>query len=117
MGFWLIILVVFQHFLFDWILQSRWIAVNKSHGFLALILHVVVVTIGFFLPAIFVFGPLAATSAAIFYGLLHGLQDRYVWKWYGKRGVESPYDDKWFWNTIAIDQFLHFLIMFSILVI
>ena len=102
------ILIVFQHFLFDWILQPRWVAVNKSKNNVALGLHGLIVTAGYAIPAGFVYWQSFSffVVATVSYGLLHIVQDRIVWAGF-KPKTENPYQEKRFWNTVAVDQFIH----------
>jgi hypothetical protein len=102
----LIILLLGQHFLFDWILQPRWIAVNKSHNNFALFLHGVIVSVGFGATICWFTTLTIAVTLTILYGVLHIVQDKLVWGWW-YLPVEDPYSQKSFWNTVAIDQFFH----------
>jgi len=115
MSLWIILLVIFQHFFFDWILQPRWVAVNKSKNYWALISHTLIIAAGFAIPAFVLFNVVWATVYLSIYAVAHAVQDRLIWQWYGRKKVENPYLDKAFWNTIAFDQFLHFVVMFSLL--
>jgi hypothetical protein len=99
-------LLLIQHFLFDWILQPRWVAINKSKNLVAIIIHTVIVTIGFSIPSFCVFTPRQAILVSCAYGLLHGAQDRIVWSTFRPK-TDIPYGEKQFWNRIAIDQFIH----------
>ena len=102
------IIFVAQHFLFDWILQPRWVAVNKSKNNIALGFHGLIITLGFAcVAAVTYWGhPHFFAIATIGYGMLHVIQDRIVWKTF-KPKTDNPYQEKKFWNTVAIDQFIH----------
>lgn len=116
----LAIAVVGQHFLFDWILQPRWVAVNKSHNNQALALHGGIIFVGMLTVSLPAWRSASdaqswgwAIAIAFAYTVLHVLQDRVIWSWYGK--PEDPFSRKGFWNTIAIDQFLHLAVAFLLL--
>ena len=99
--------IIAQHFFFDWILQPRWVAVNKSKNYLALLSHGLIVTVGFSAVAFFVCSIwTTAIAISLLYGVLHMVQDKIVWGTY-KPETENPYQEKSFWNRIAYDQFIH----------
>lgn len=103
------ILIVGQHFIFDWILQPRWVAVNKSKNNKALAAHGLLVTFGFGLVAATVYSVAVATGIALLYGLLHIIQDRIIWSTF-KPKTNNPYEEKMFWNTVAVDQTIHLVL-------
>jgi capsule polysaccharide export protein KpsE/RkpR len=97
-----IIVLVWMHFIADFIFQSDYIAINKSKNNLVLLTHVCLYGIPFFLfGAAFAFANMA----------LHFVTDyitsrvtSYLWK-----------NDKrhWFFVTIGFDQAVHMTCLFS----
>ena len=74
-----VIILLAQHFLFDWILQPRWIALNKSKSYAALFFHMLIVTAGFLVVSYLVYSPGIAIAVAWCYGIAHAVQDKLVW--------------------------------------
>ncbi|MCK9558345.1 MAG: DUF3307 domain-containing protein [Candidatus Cloacimonetes bacterium] len=109
-----IVVLITQHFIFDWILQPRWVAINKSHNLLALLFHAFIITFGFITASACVYSINQAVIVAAIYGILHGAQDHIVWSTF-KPKTENPYDEKQFWNRIAIDQLMHLLVGIGLL--
>lgn len=134
--FFTVLLVIFTHFLFDWIFQSRETARLKSQNLGVLVRHVASVSIGFLLaiyPAYHLgyISEFAATLSVIAYGLSHAAIDWYLWRYFRYRvrvkaerasdrlGITPDEfldsylsnrawaEDKTFYDAIAIDQFLH----------
>jgi len=93
---WLVILL-FIHFIGDFVLQSDWMAVSKSSSWKALSVHILVYTI--FLV------PFFGIKFAVVNGVLHFITDAvtsrlttYLWK------KEKRH---WFFVVIGFDQFIH----------
>lgn len=122
----IVMALLFAHFVGDWLLQPRPMAVAKSKGdWLALILHcvivgVVLVPVGTCAIAYAGCGcvdvrwggwPFGALNA-----VLHGVIDRNIWRLYhirlNKKGKGFHYwNDYLFFLTIGFDQFLHVSIL------
>jgi hypothetical protein len=106
------------HFLGDWFLQSRNMAKNKSVYFHALLEHLVAVTTCLSLLLLFFYNmgitPTFPVQKLFINAVLHGIIDWFGWSFY-KRGKPTNFkywEDKGFYDTIAIDQFLHITILF-----
>lgn len=100
------------HFVGDWVFQSRRIAQEKSSYINTLLYHLCIVTVALSVP--FLIFTSKNTIYLIVNALLHGLIDWNIWKWY-KRRVPANFQywkDKTFYNTIALDQFLHLTTIF-----
>ena len=95
------IVIIWIHFITDFIFQSRWIAENKGKNIWVLILHSII----YCLPFI-VFG----FTFAIINGILHGVVDFVTSKittyFYKNK------DNYGFFTTIGFDQALHITILF-----
>ncbi len=102
--------IFYIHCVFDWWLQTQWMARYKSKSWLALSAHVLVYTTGLMLiPRVegnhaIVFG---LWRWAIINGALHFITDaitsRISSHYFSKGGAGS----KGFWNTIGTDQCIH----------
>lgn len=112
----LILLGIF-HVIFDFFLQDRETATNKSSKFSYLAGHLFYILIG-----LLIYSRLAGYTYeqgcifALFNTVLHGIIDWNIWNVYKysvlKRfpaaGLDYKYyEDSWFYNTIAVDQLLH----------
>ena len=98
-----IILILGIHFVADFVLQSHWMAMNKSKSLIALGAHVAVYT--------GVVGLILGWSYGLCNGLAHLLVDFCTSKataalW--KRG-----EVHWFFVVIGADQFIHYAILFA----
>ena len=113
----LALIVVGQHFLFDWKLQPRWVALNKSHNNAALAFHGAIVAFGFFIAAMTVHAPIVAMGTAAIYGVLHMVQDKVIWSTFKTKSTnpKAPYAEKLFWDVVAFDQFVHLAIAFVLI--
>lgn len=65
-----IVIVLFFHWVFDFVLQTEWMASNKSHSVRALSAHAIVYTVGMLLAGFFIAGP---TTTAVLFGLVNGV--------------------------------------------
>jgi len=126
---WLYIIGAAIHFIFDWFLQPRDMAENKSKDFNVLVQHGQYQFVG----ALIFFGFCGARMftgliGALVYAGIHMFQDWNIWRKYASYRAnkvasytlttpvapDNVYKDPWFWNTIAVDQFLHLTILFLI---
>lgn len=89
------------HFVADFILQSDWMAINKSKSWKALCLHTLIYSLCF-LP----FYGLAFASATF---LLHTLQDTITSRINSKLWVANQ--RHWFFVGIGADQLLHYTLL------
>ena len=99
------ILILFTHWVADFVLQTRWMADNKSKRWDALGLHVGVYTLTFLLVMLFCANWLIALQFCAINGALHFLTDAitsrvtsYFWK---EKKVAA------FFMVIGFDQFIH----------
>jgi hypothetical protein len=110
------ILIILQHFFFDWFCQNRWMAENKSKDLRILLAHVAIIFAGSLTLLAFFNIPLQALAAN---AVLHGFIDGNLWRLYSACNRHRSPDwhshnmhckDDWFWRTLAIDQTLHLTI-------
>jgi len=112
----IIVTLLISHFIGDFVFQSRKMAENKSKSLPYLLLHIFVIIMSLNLPAM-IFK--IAWFVPIVYGLLHGMQDLFLWKFYKylysklDRKV-NYYEDYWFYFTIGLDQLIHLIVLFLI---
>ena len=96
-----IFLIIWIHFIADFLCQNRWIAENKSRNIWILILHSSIYCLPFF-----IFG----FRFAILNGILHGLVD------FGTSKLTTHFykikNNYGFFTTIGFDQALHITILF-----
>ena len=112
-----LVTLMIVHVVFDWLLQDRETAKNKSHNFKYLFPHLFLIYIGLMLWGLFAAGlnPKQSFVFAVANCILHGIIDWNIWKLYAytvkKRfkhlELFTYYDDRWFYNFIALDQLLH----------
>lgn len=120
------LMFIIQHFLCDWILQSREVAKNKSKDFGDLLEHLSWVYLGSY--SVFLFcaeaSGLETLAFPLLYTFLHGLQDWFIWRFYGWiRGLGEKstltefhyWEDKLWFDFIALDQTLHLTIGFILI--
>jgi hypothetical protein len=93
------------HFVGDFVLQTRWMAENKSKNWLALGAHIGILTVVFALGTLSL--PLAALN-----GIGHAIIDKHSWSfyrwWRADRGPDFAYwKDDLFWITLGADQLAH----------
>ena len=108
----IVITILVGHFVGDWLLQPRRWATEKSKDPVALAKHIFVVMLCL-LPAYFMTDGYTWLAA---YVLLHAVQDWYVWRLARHWITRLAYwEDKRFYDTIAIDQSLHLSTLFILL--
>lgn len=113
-------LIIIIHFVSDWMLQPRSVARRKSSSWAWMLKHLLVI-----LPATMILfllgGLLWWLWLAILYTVLHGIQDKYIWRIYEwSAGPYTPEylshnkfaEDYWWYFMIAVDQIIHLLILF-----
>jgi hypothetical protein len=110
--------LMFVHVIFDWVLQDRQTATNKSKSIRYLFPHLFMLYIGLMLWGLFIVDLDHKQSFLFSVGncIIHGIIDWYIYKIYAytvfKRYENVTidfkyYDDRWFYNFIAFDQLLH----------
>ena len=131
-----LIILFGTHFISDFVLQTRSMGKKKSEDVSILALHFLVILISFFIVGIFIFrewvvpGEQALILAGAIAGI-HSLQDWLIWRGYknivkvqlvneldNKCGLVNVrakvtewkyWEDKWFYDTIGLDQLLHYV--------
>ena len=98
----IVITILILHFIADFVLQSSWMAVNKSKNNLALFLHVTVYAMVFS-----VFGFLYAVVNAFMHFIIDYVTSRITSKFWAEQKYHL------FFVTIGLDQTLHFICLFS----
>ncbi len=115
-----VIALVLAHFVGDWFLQSRAMARAKSRDLSVLLTHVARVTacialvsIPFRLPDID-----NVAMALLWYAVIHGLQDWFGWRWYGRvyghLSDAGHFRNPAWYSTVAMDQALHLIVLFAL---
>ena len=107
----IIISILFTHWIADFILQTNWMAQNKSKQFRALAAHGSVYTLTLATFAILTFDPLVGALWAITNGLLHMLIDYFTSRWSSKLWAKNDIHN--FFVVIGFDQLLHAVILLS----
>lgn len=113
-----LLLLICIHVIFDWFLQTRDIATNKSSKFKYLLAHLFILMFGLMIYTK-LSGRYSPDQAMLFVTwnlILHGFIDWHIWRIYKwvviKRNKDATYDYKFwedgvFYDFIAIDQTLH----------
>jgi len=108
----IIVFLVFD-FIGDFLLQSRWVATNKSKDDEALCIHFIYIVATSFL-AFWIVGAgfWKSIPIALGYAIVHCIQDRYLWTLYKEirldKGLDFKYyKDKLFYTFIGLDRLLH----------
>ena len=97
---WQLVYIIIVHFLFDWVLQPRWMALKKTKNTTTALIHGFLVA----LPLFVIFSPLIT----LLYAVIHGLQDRTLYNLLN-RAWNTGDKDRDMVNHVAVDQVLHFL--------
>lgn len=114
-------ILLVSHVIFDFLLQSRTTAKNKSSNIKYLFGHLFTIMFGIMLTGLF-FKSMSQTNLFLFAlsnTIVHGIIDWNIWNLYkysvvkrfpevadGKIKFEY-WEDSWFYNFIALDQLLH----------
>jgi len=107
--------VFFCHTVADFILQSRWMAENKSKSLKALSVHILEYTGVMFIGLILPFGLAGAATYAVLNGVLHFFTDLVTSK-LSSYAYETE-NMKLFWGVIGFDQFIHICcLLFALLI-
>lgn len=113
-----IILLLLAHFIGDFLLQSRVMALNKTKSLYYLSLHGLFVGAPVFIVFLLFKPFLLSLILTSIYIVVHCAQDFFVWttaiKLFGKS--EKYWENKRFYDIIGFDQFLHttFLVFLAI---
>ena len=95
-----VIAVVWVHFIADFVVQTRWMADNKSKNLYALLLHIFTYTLCLCVIDV---------TWALWNGVIHGIQDMV-----GSNGTSWAFKNKkhkLFWCIIGADQALHLTVL------
>jgi len=115
------IILFISHYVGDFLLQRRKVALSKSKNMACLTEHVAIIFI-VTTAAMFIFGkslPLTIAAAAM-YSFLHGVQDKIVWRGFNDMVIDNEWArndtefDGWFFRFLGLDQMLHMIILFAI---
>jgi len=106
----IIVFLVFD-FIGDFLLQSRWVATNKSKDNEALGVHFAYIATTSFL-AFWIVGAgfWKSIPIALGYTIVHCIQDKYLWTLYKEIKIDDDfkyYEDKLFYTFIGLDRLLH----------
>lgn len=117
----LVLQILFTHWVSDFVLQTHWMAVNKSKNWLALSSHVLVYMLGFLLilpvsgallfafdpysPSIFELDPNELTIWVLLNGVLHFITDAVTSRI--TSALWSKGDAHNFFVVIGLDQLIH----------
>jgi hypothetical protein len=111
--------LLFLHFVSDFILQTRYMATNKSIRVSVLLEHLAIIGLTFVIGLSPLTGLLRATAYTGINIVIHGLIDWNIWNvykyWVGRRlGTKRLdgfryWEDHLFYVTIGFDQLLHAL--------
>ena len=102
----LLVLIIILHFIADFVLQSSWMAQNKSKNNLALFSHVLVYYVPFMIIGFWY---------AVLNAILHGFIDYFTSRLTSKLWEEKKIH--YFFVIIGLDQTLHFICLFTTYVI
>lgn len=98
-------LLLFVHFIGDFIFQSSDMAVNKATSIKWLLIHVAVYTSILFIASIFIFGLDLAITFALVNGGFHLVTDFFTSKL--NAHLFQREDKRWYYSGIGFDQFIH----------
>lgn len=96
MDFLALLIILFFHYVADFVFQTSWMAENKSSSMKALGWHIATYSIPFFIVGI---------KYAVLNALLHGIVD-----YFSSRQSKRAYQEKSmkeFWIIIGLDQLVH----------
>lgn len=120
-----ILLILFTHYLTDWILQPRAVARRKASSWRWMSVHVGIILCGSLALAGVLTPTWSGVICALFYTVAHGMQDKLIWLGYER--LRGPYtkeflehnlyaEDYWWYFFIAVDQLLHLALLFWLFV-
>lgn len=105
-----IILILFIHWVADFLLQTKRMATNKSKDNYWLFAHVLIYSITWFVIGAFFFNVISVLLFTITTFICHFITDYVTSRWTSKLyKQEKYYGFPSFFSVIGLDQFLHFL--------
>jgi hypothetical protein len=115
---WLFIWLLMGHFIFDWLLQTYWMSINKSKHWFPLTLHSGIYALGVYFTGWLALGMLPSWHILILLFISHYLLDDYRfhiwWLTYIKR-MPAEKARETLWMIVCIDQIWHILILFGLI--
>ena len=111
MSVWVVLFFLAVHWFADFVLQSDWMAVNKSKRWDALAFHVLVYTAVLAAAAQFTMPPAAAMWFPLINGVLHFATDAVTSRI--TSALHARGERHWFFVVIGFDQLLHYTALFS----
>ncbi len=120
MQFSAIIAIVIGHFIGDWLLQTREMALNKSKDVNWLLMHLGILSIPIFIVSFSLH--LSYNLCAVWFLtniILHGIQDWNIWRIAGYflaktcKTKEEAWNTSLFWNVVGLDIALHYCVYFT----
>jgi hypothetical protein len=114
----LFIWLLMGHFIFDWLLQTHWMSMNKSKHWLPLTVHSFIYALGVYITAWAALGGFPTWYTLLILFVTHVLLDDYrfhIW-WMTKiKRIPAEKARETLWMIICIDQIWHILILFTLL--
>lgn len=110
------IYLLVAHFIGDWIIQTSWMAAEKSKNFLALLTHVVTYHV-FTFGALYLVGIdlVDALWATLFLAVTHAFLDNRRFEiWWIRKIKKSKDEEIPMWLLIGVDQSFHFVLFFIV---
>lgn len=105
-----IIIIIFIHWVADFLLQTQKMATNKSKNNYWLFAHVLVYSITWFVIGLFLFKIKSVILFTITTFIFHFITDYLTSRWTNKLyKKEKYYGFPAFFSVIGLDQFLHYL--------
>ncbi len=101
-----VLIILFVHWLADFVLQTDWQAQNKSKNNIALTLHVLSYTIVWCFVSLWLLGPAGSSVFAIITFITHWFTDYYTSRLNSKLYAAGKIH--YFFVSIGFDQFLHY---------
>jgi hypothetical protein len=105
-----IILILFIHWVVDFLLQTQKMAMNKSKSNYWLFVHVFIYSMTWLFIGLFLFKPMQVMLFTVITFVCHFVTDYLTSRWTGKLYKEQKfYGFPAFFSVIGLDQFLHYL--------
>lgn len=113
----LFIYLMIGHFIFDWLFQYDWQAINKKNGGMALWSHCIVYSVGVWLMAWVLYGHFIHGGFLAALLVSHLLLDTYKFHKWWCVNVKGMHGEIPLWMLISIDQIWHTIVIFLVAVI
>lgn len=117
MSFYFVMLIIFSHWVADFVFQTHWMAVNKSKSNFALAYHVLIYTIiiGFLIGIpLYAYGNISyfiISSWISVNGILHFITDYITSRITSKLWQKEDYHN--FFVVVGFDQLIHYTCLFG----